>query len=83
MKREKRNGRKGGKRFEDKGGTGVLHWQRGHDEPDWTVEVYKLEESKEEDSVGGCGTSKRNRNVAGRTVPGLRATKSFESRKGK
>ena len=37
-----------------------------------TVEIYKLEESGEEDSVGKCGTSKRSRNSE-RTAPGVRA----------
>ena len=40
-----------GRRFEDEGGAGALHGQRGPDEPRGTVEVYKLEVSKEEDKV--------------------------------
>ena len=49
MKGEKiRSGRREGGRFEGEGETGVLLQQRG---PSSTVEIYKLEESKEEDTV--------------------------------
>ena len=51
QREEIRSGRKEGKRFEGEGGAGVLHQQRGPDGPSSTVEVYKLEESKEEDTV--------------------------------
>ena len=33
-------------------------------------------------SVGRCGISKKSRDAAGRGAPGVRAAKSYESRKG-
>ena len=47
------------------------------------MEVYQWEESEEEvKSAGRCGIFKKSRDVAGREAPGMRAAKSFESRKG-
>ena len=49
------------------------------DRPDYTVEVYKLEKSEEEERVSVSVEYLE----AGRTAPEVRGAKSFESRKGK
>ena len=64
--REKiQSGLKKGKRFEDEGCAGVLHWQRGSQ-----MEVHKLEEPEEEDTVlVDVGPPEKE----GRTAPGVGA----------
>ena len=53
--------------------------RRGPHRPDRAVEVYQLEESKEEVTLlVGVESPKK----AGREAPGVRAAKSSESRKG-
>ena len=71
-----------GRKFEDKSGVGVLHWQKT---AKWTMDQveqwrYTFWRRLKRHSVGRGGTSKRSRNAARRTPPGVRAALSFESR---
>ena len=81
VQREKiQSGRKKDKKFEGEGGARGLHLQKGARWSSGGIPAGGVLGGSH--SAGRCKISKKSRDVAGRAVPGVRAAKSSESRKG-
>ena len=79
VQREKiQSGRKKDKRFEGEGGVRVLHQRKGARLSSGRIPSAKVRGGSH--SAGRCSISKKSRGAAGRA--GVKAAKSFESRKG-
>ena len=78
VQREKiQSGWKKDQRFEDEGGVGVLHYQKGA-----RLSSGGIPAGGGSHSASRCGIFKKSRDAAGKAAPGVRAAKSSESRKG-